>query len=187
MAYQKLQVSDGLLVIPSDRTRIPDPASAINLINGTTTAADGVLAMTADFSAADKNVTFPAGTKLTEMDIQAGAIIYNDVAGTPKAYTVTGVTSDTVLTVDINTTGGAANTCFMFSKSTNGCVLYVGTAGNIGVRLAAHLGNTTTAAAPTNQTLELKNLPNASFLPTQVVQVTSTTPATTASDIIALF
>ena len=103
MAYQKLQVGEGLKVIPSDRTRIPDPSSVINLINATYTAADGVLAMTADFSAADKNVTFPAGTKLTEMNIKPGAIIYNDVAGTPKAYTVTGVTSDTVLTVDINT------------------------------------------------------------------------------------
>ena len=185
MAYQKLQVGDGLKVIPSDRTRIPDPSSAINLINGTTTAADGVLAMTADFSAADKNVTFPAGTKLTEMDIQAGAIIYNDVAGTPKAYTVTGVTSDTVLTVDINTTGGAADTCFMFANSTNGCILYVGTAGNLTMRMAAHIGNTTTAAAPTTQTLEFKNLPNASFLPTQAIQVKVT--GTTASDIIALF
>ena len=187
MAYQKLQVSDGLKVIPSDRTRIPDPSSAINLINGTTTAADGVLAMTADFSAADKNVTFPAGTKLTEMHIKPGAIIYNDVGGTPKAYTVTGVTSDTVLTVNINTTGGAANTCYMFARATEGCILYVGTAGNLGVRMAAQSGNYVTAADPTNKTLEFKNLPNASFMPTQVVQVTDTSPATTASDIIALW
>ena len=191
MAYQKLQVGDGLKVIPSDRTRIPDPSSVINLIDGSTTAADNVVAMTADFSAANTNITFAAGTKLTEMNIRPGAIVYCDPDGattTPKAYTVVKVKDDTNLTVNINTTGTAADRLYIFARATEGCILYVGTAGNLGVKMAAQSGNyLNTSTEPTNLTLQFKNLPNASFMPTQVVQVTDTTPATTASDIIALW
>ena len=71
MAYQKLQSRDALAVIPSDTVRIPDPSSVINLIDGTTTAADGVTKITVDQSVAS-TITAPAGTKFTEMGIQPG-------------------------------------------------------------------------------------------------------------------
>ena len=189
MACQKLQVSDGLKVIPSNRTRIPDPSSVINLIDGSTTAADNVVAMTADFSAANSNITFAAGTKLTDMNIKPGAIVYCDPDGattTPTAYTVERVKDDVTLVVTVNTTGTAADRLYIFARATEGCILYVGRAGILVVKMAAQSGNYhNTSTDPTNLTLEFKNLPNASFMPTQVVQVNSTN--TTASDIIALW
>ena len=71
MAYQKLQVSDGLAVIPSDTINIPDPTTAIVLDATTTGATIG----TADFSVA--GTLTDVGTKFTEAGIKAGAIIYN--------------------------------------------------------------------------------------------------------------
>jgi len=177
MAYQKLQVSDGLAVIISDTVNIPDPSTIVILDRAT-----GQEELIGAFNVA--GTLTDVGTKFTELGIQPGAIVYNTTAGT--AYYVQSVDSDTQLTIYGDVAGGATDRYNIYNAAGNGCVLYVGTAGNIDVRLAAYEGNKFGGAAnQKNASLVFKNLPNASFLPTQVVRVNKTD--TTASDIIALF
>lgn len=174
MAYQKLQVSDGLSVIPSDDVSIPDPTTAIVLDATTTGATVGV----ADFSVG--GTLTDVGTKFTDAGIKAGAIIYNTTAN--KAYTVVSVDSDTQLTITPSSAGGATDSYSIYSDATVGCILYVGTAGDLVAYMAAQNGNM--ANLPANNRLTFKNLPNASFMPTQVIKVGA---GSTASDIIALW
>ena len=68
----------------------------------------------------------------------------------------------------------------IYGSATDGCVLYVGVAGD----LVAVLATDKDIAPASQKELTFKNLPNASFLPTQVVRVDDTT---TATDIIALW
>ena len=174
MAYQKLQGSEGLKVIKSDDARIPDPSTVV-VLDTATQATVGVAAFTA-------NTLTDVGTKFTEAGINVGAIIYNTTAGV--AYTVTGVTSDTVLAISPATVGGATDSYTIYNNATIGCVLFVGGAGNVEVQMAARNGNQATAAQPSNQTLTFNNVANGSFLSIQVVRVAA---ATTATDIIALW
>lgn len=181
MAYQKLQVSDGLDVIPSNTVPIPDPTTTI-VLDATTTGAtvgDGNFATAAGGTTTLTDAT--AGIKFTEAGIKAGAIVYNTTAG--KAYIVKSVDSDSQLTLIPEDAGGASDTYSIYSDATVGCILYVGTAGNLNVNMAARNGNM--ASSPANLRLTFKNLPNASFMPTQVVKVNVS--GTTASDIIALW
>tara|TARA_R110002020_G_scaffold468172_1_gene692264 strand:+ start:388 stop:924 length:537 start_codon:yes stop_codon:yes gene_type:complete len=178
MAYQKLQVSEGLNVIPSDTVPIPDPGSVIVL-----DVATGDTVGTAAFTANTLTTATPANPKFTEAGIKVGAIVYNETAGV--AYTVTAVTSDTVLAITPATTGGATDKYTIYTDATKGCVLYVGGAGNVTAQLANSNANYTAASRPLNQELTFKNLPNASFLPVQVIRVDAS--VTTATDIIALW
>lgn len=178
MAYQKLQVSDGLAVILSDTVPIPDPTTAI-VLDATTT---GETVGTADFST--PGTLTDASTKFTDAGIKKGDIIYNTTAGTAgQAYTVVSVDSDTQLTITPSLAGGGTDNYSIYSEATIGCILYVGTAGNLSVEMAARNGNM--ANPPANANLTFSNLPNASFMPTQVVKVRAT--GTTASNIIALW
>lgn len=177
MAYQKLQVSEALSVITSDDVRIPDPSTVVVLDTAT-----GQTVGTAAFTASTLTTVTPAAPGFTTAGIQVGAIIYNTTAGI--AYTVTGITSDTVLAITPATVGGLTDSYTIYNNATVGCVLYVGTAGDLKVQMAQQNGNTTTVAAPANAAVTFKNLPNASFLPTQVVRVDDDT---TATDIIALW
>tara|TARA_R110000744_G_scaffold316262_2_gene422948 strand:- start:467 stop:1018 length:552 start_codon:yes stop_codon:yes gene_type:complete len=183
MAYQKLQVSDGLKVITSDDVNIPDPSTVVILDKAT-----GSTVGVANFALVLGVATLTdVGTKFTEAGIQPGAIVYNTTAGAGGigvAYYVEKVVSDTVLTLSGATAGGATDSYSIYNSSTIGCILYVGGTGEVKAQLAAHKGNTTTAAEPANQTLTFKNLPNASFLPVQVVRVDDDS---TATDIIALW
>jgi hypothetical protein len=178
MAYQKLQVSEGLSVIPSDTVRIPDPSSVV-VLDTTTRQTEG----TANFGTNTLTIATPAAPRFSTAGIQVGAIVYNTT--TNVAYTVTGITSDTVLAITPATTGGATDSFTIYNKPTTGCILYVGGTGNLTVQMAQINGNTTTAATPANQTVAFNNLPNASFLPLQVVRVAST--GTAATGIIALW
>lgn len=177
MAYQKLQVSEGLNVIPSNSVPIPDPGSVIVL-----DVATGQTTGTAAFTANTLTTANPANPKFKEAGIKVGAIVYNETAGV--AYTVTAVTSDTVLAITPATTGGATDKYTIYTDATKGCVLYVGGAGNVTAQLANSNANYTAASRPLNHELTFKNLPNASFLPVQVIRVA---PTTTATDIIALW
>ena len=162
MAYQKLQVSEGLDVIPSSSVNIPDPST--EALRGTT---DGTTANKLDLSTA---------TFLSD-GIDAGkAIVYNTTDST-CAY-VTNVDSDTVLSLsaDIMTTG---EDFVIYNAATIGCILYIGSAGDVDVQMAQQNGQSTSPIE-----LSFKNVTNASFLPTQVVRVSN---STTASDIIALW
>ena len=149
MAYQKLQVSEGLSVITSATVRIPDPSTVVVLDIAT-------------------NKTVGVGSFNTAN----------------IAYTVTGITSDTVLTVTPATVGGANDSFTIYTKPTLGCILYVGGTGDLTVQMASKNGNTSAAAQAANHQITYKNIGNAAFLPTQVVRVDA---STTATDIIALW
>lgn len=183
MAYQKLQSREALLVIPDNTVRIPDPNTAINLISTTVAATDGVTSFAVDASAG--SVLTGTNTKFTEMNIPVGAIVYNPSAGTPECYTVVSVDSDTQITVSKAVAGGGTDNITIYTTATIGCTLFVGTAGDINVRMAQQNGNTTAAAAAANQTVLYKNIANGSFLPIQVVQVAVT--STDATNIVAMW
>lgn len=166
MAYQKLQISEGLSVITSDTVNIPDPSTE-------------VLTGIADFSVA--GVLTDVGTTFLTAGIQTlspgPAIVYNTTAGI--AYYVTNITDDLNLTLSPSSAGGATDSYTIYNAATIGCILYVGGLGNLTVQMAQQNGNSATP-----KELTFANLPAASFLPTQVIRVAATT---TATDIIALW
>lgn len=174
MAYQKLQVSEALQVIKG-KVRIPDPTSVVCLDTAT-----GATKAIGDFSAA--NTLTDVGTKFTEAGILPGAIVYNFTAN--KAYYVVTVDSDTQLTLSTGTAGGATDGYAIYTKATAGCILFVGTGGNVALQMAENNGNTSVAAAPANEIVLYKNISSGCWMPTQVVRVDG---ATTAEDIIALW
>jgi hypothetical protein len=162
MAYQKLQVSNGLAVIPSDTVRIPNPDSE-------------VLSGTADFSVA--GVLTDVGTTFTSDGILTNAIVYNTTAN--KAYYVTGITDDLNLTLSPSDAGGATDNYVIYNEATVGCILFAGVAGDMGIQLAQQNGNANTTE------LTFKGIAAGAFLPTQAIRVDAT--KTTATDIIALW
>jgi hypothetical protein len=178
MAYQKLQVSEGLSVIPSATVRIPDPSSIV-VLDSTTGSTVGVGAF--DVAGTLTAVT-PADPKFTNAGVRVGSIIYNTTANI--AYTVTSISSDTELLVTPATVGGATDSFTIYTEPTSGCILYVGAAGNLTVQMSSQNGNTKVAAQSANHQITLINIGDGSFLPTQVVRVDSTT---TATNIIALW
>jgi len=160
MAYQKLQTSAALDVIPSNTVPIPDRATKV---------LDG----TADFSVA--GTLTDVGTTFLSAGIQKNAIVYN--VTDQKAYFVLDVTDDLNLSITSIAGGSAAAKYYIYNAPTNGCVLYVGTGGDVAVEFSEP------SDSPSGE-LIFKNVPNAAFLPVQVVRVDDTT---TATDIIALW
>ncbi len=63
--------------------------------------------------------------------------------------------------------------------------MFVGTAGDIHVKMAEQGGNVNAANTPANLTQIYKNIANGSFMPIQVIQVY--VGDTTATDIIAMW
>ena len=162
MAYQKLQVRDGLVVIPSATVNIPDPATEI--VSSTTDGVDpGKLE--------DGNQDFIA------LGVTPGMIVYNTTDST-AAY-VTAIESANVLILSVDIMASAEN-YVIYGAATEGCILYVGGSGN----LTAVMATDKDVAAASQKELTFQNLPNASFLPIQVCRVDNTT---TATNIIALF
>ncbi len=161
MAYQKLQTSSGLNVIPSNTVPIPDRA---------TRAVSG----TADFSVA--GTLTDVGTTFLSDGIQKNAIVYN--ATDQKAYFVLDVTDDLNLAITSIAGGSASAKYYIYNAPTNGCVLYVGTGGDVAVEFSEP------ADSPSGE-LVFKNVPDASFLPVQAIRIDEA--LTTASDIIALW
>lgn len=174
MAYQKLQVSEALPVIPGS-VRIPDPTSVVCLDTAT-----GATVGTGSFTGGTTLIT--TGTKFTEAGIYEGAIIYNTTAS--KAYYVVSVDSDTQLTISTGTAGGGSDQYSIFTKATGGCILFVGGAGDVTLQMAEKNGNTTAATQSLNHEVTFKSISAGCFMPTQVVRVSK---VTTATDIIALW
>tara|TARA_R110000824_G_scaffold1476_7_gene7408 strand:- start:3326 stop:3781 length:456 start_codon:yes stop_codon:yes gene_type:complete len=112
MAYQKLQVSRGLVVIPSNTVDIPFPGAEITSSTTTGTSALKLIDTAGDF---------------VNKGIKIGDIVYADVAAT-----VTAIDSATQLSV---TTIVATLTAYkIYTPGKNdGCVLYVGTTGTVDV------------------------------------------------------
>lgn len=161
MAYQKLQTSAALDVIPSNTVPIPDRATK-------------VLEGTADFSVA--GTLTDVGTTFLSAGIQKNAIVYN--VTDQKAYFVLDVTDDLNLDITSIAGGSAAAKYYIYNAPTNGCILYVGTGGTVAVQFNEPTDNVAGESL-------FKNIPNASFLPVQVIRVDESN--TTASDIIALW
>ena len=156
MAYQKIQVSRGLGVITSDTIKIPNPAAVA--VSGTAAAPTGAQLV-------------GTGTTFTK-SVRVGDIVYDTTNSV--AATVDAIVSDTVLTTSVAIATGASYT--IYSQSTNpsnGCVLYVGVAGDVRVLTAD------------GDDITLKTVGAGTFLPVQTLKVFATD--TTATDIIALW
>ena len=148
MAYQRLQVSEGLAVIPSDTVPIPDPATEV--ISGT-----------ADFSVA--GTLTDVGTTFLSAGIQTNAIVYNVTAGI--AYYVTAVTDDLNLALSPSSAGSAADEYVIYNAATKAATLYIGTTGDLVVEMASERDSQATPA------LTFYNVPSSAFLPILVTKV----------------
>ena len=148
MAYQRLQVSEGLAVIPSNTVPIPDPATEV--ISGT-----------ADFSVA--GTLTDVGTTFLSAGIQTNAIVYNITAGI--AYFVTAVTDDLNLALSPSSAGGAADEYVIYNAATKAATLYIGTTGDLVVEMASERDSQATPS------LTFYNVPSSAFLPILVTKV----------------
>ena len=156
MAYQKLQAGEALAVIPSDTIRVPNPAAIAN--TGTAAAPTGAQLV-------------GTGTEFTKT-VAVGDIVY-DTTNSVVA-TVDAIVSDTVLTTSAAIATGASYVIYSQANNpSNGCVRYVGVAGDVKVKMAG--GND----------VVFKGATAGSFLPINVLQVFAT--GTTATDIVALW
>tara|TARA_R100001129_G_scaffold161825_1_gene126865 strand:+ start:397 stop:891 length:495 start_codon:yes stop_codon:yes gene_type:complete len=164
MAYQRLQVSRSLAVIPSTTVLIPDPAT--EMFSGI-----------ADFSVA--GTLTDVGTTFTTLGIEPGkAIVYNTTAGI--AYYVDAVTDNLNLSLSPSSAGGATDSYVIYAYATQACTLYSGTAQDITVYMSADTGN---MHAPTT-TQKFTAIPAGSFMPTLVTGVST---ADTPTNLIALW
>ena len=155
MAYQKLQAGQALAVIPSDTIPVPNPSAK----SGSATAAAPTGAQL-------------VGTATTfTSSVAVGDIIYDSTNSV--AATVLDVVSDTVLTTSAAIATGASYIIYSQANNpSNGCVLYVGVAGDLKVKTVG--GDIVTiVAAP------------AGYHPLQVTQVFAT--GTAATNILALW
>jgi hypothetical protein len=117
MAYQKLQASTALEVIPSDSINIPNPA--VLSVSSTTTSAAALKLIDSSGDFINKRINI-------------GDIVY---AGNVAA-TVTAVDSATQLSVTVAVPTTTSYKIFRKQNANLGCVLYVGAAGNIKVTTA---------------------------------------------------
>lgn len=161
MANVRIQPSRALTVIKSDNADIPYPAVARS---GATTGAG-------------LNQLIDAGANFPALQIYPGNIVYN--MSTTAAATITDVSpaTPTILTLNANIFGAGDNYIIyqsspMAGGQNTGCVLYVGTGGDLVVTTAG------------GDYVGFVNVQNGSFLPVQVVKVWN---AGTAGDILALW
>lgn len=148
MANVRIQPIRALTVIKSDNADIPYPAVATS---GTTTAA-GV------------NQLIDAGKNFPALQIYPGNIVYNTTTGASATITDVSPTTPTVLTLNANIFIGGQNYIIyqsspMAGGQNTGCVLYVGTGGDVKVTTAG------------NDVVTFVDVQNGSFLPVQVVKV----------------
>jgi len=154
MPYQKLQAGSAIPVVPSDTIPIP--------------AGDGVQQSgTATGTTANKLVD---STKAFTTSVKVGAIVHNTTDGT--IATVTAVDSNTQLSLSADIMANTEEYVIYASPETSGCVLYVGTAGDLKVKMAS------------GDIVTFTSIP-AGFQPIHVLQVYST--GTSADNIIALW
>lgn len=166
MPAQKLQPSRALVVIPSNNANIPTP----NLLaSGTTTSA--VTTQLID-TAANFIVTTSTGV---QYKVNVGDIIY--FAGT--AVTIAKVINATTLLLNTTVSLGSGAVYSIYQEgpqtglNNQGCVLYVGTGGNIKVTTSG------------NDIVTFVNVQDGTFFPINVIKVFET--GTTATNIIALW
>ena len=156
MAYQKLQAGEALAILTSDTISVPNPSAVA--ASGTAAAPTGAQLV-------------GTGTTFTN-SVRVGDIVY-DTTNSVVA-TVDAIVSDTVLTTSAAIATGASYVIYSQANNpSNGCVLYVGGAGDVKVKMAG--GNDVVFAGAAA----------GSFLPINVLQVFATD--TTATNIVALW
>ena len=154
MAYQKLQVGTGVAVIKSDTVDIPNVGGPSQSGTADGTTANKLVDSTAAFTGS-----------LT------GYIVYNTTDNS-AAYVI-GVDSATELSLSANIMASGEN-YVLYADTNPGCVLYVGTGGDVRVLTAS------------GADLTFANVANGTFLPVQVKRVFST-GSTSSADILALW
>lgn len=156
MAYQKLQAGRALSVINSDATEVPFP----QLINSSSSSAVSV------------GELVDASANFLTLGVQAGDIVYN-TSGTSTAE-VLRVVNATTLSLSLDIFTGIGETYFLYKGGENeGCVLYVGTGGDL------------TITTSSGDVVTLVNLPTGMFVPVQTLKVWAS--GTSAKDIVALW
>lgn len=161
MATQKLQPTRALIAIPSDNANIP----SINVIDSGTNTSISANALISS-----------ASTFITD-NVKSGDVVYNLTDKT--SATVISVLSETqvVLNSNIFLATGKLFTIYQQSEQTGlgnqGCVLYIGTGGNIKVLTSG------------NDIVTFVNIQSGTFFPINVLKVFL--GETTASNIIALW
>jgi hypothetical protein len=148
MANVRIQPSRALTVIKSDNADVPFPAVAAS---GTATGG-GASQMI------DAGANFPA------LQIYPGNIIYNTSTGAAATIINVSPATPTILTLNANIfAGGDAYVIYQSSPmaggQNTGCVLYVGTGGDVKVTTAG------------NDVVTFVGVQNGSFLPVQVIKV----------------
>ena len=157
MAYQKLQVGTGIAVVPSDTIDIPAVSGPV--VDSTMTQVPPTTSTVVD-----------SGQDFTAIQGLVGSTI---VIGSSIAR-VASVAGATQITLDAAIAGTSAVGYKIYVKDSNpGCVLYVGTGGDLRVLTSS------------GADLTFVGIPDGSFLPVQVKRVYATD--TTATNIIALW
>lgn len=158
MAYQRLQVSRALAVhATSTDINIPDPGFAG--ISGTS-ATSGT-----------SKLTVAAANTFTADTVQTGFIVENVSTG---AYArVTAIDSGTQLSLSGNIFTASGDKFQIYSKSTTGCILYVGGSGDLKVITAG------------GDEVTYKEVQKGTFLPVLVVRIVTISSGTPASEFIA--
>lgn len=158
MAYQKLQVTKALEIIPSNDSSIPN--TALVAATGTSTSVlilNGLEDTTASFTST----------------VRVGDVVWNTRDN--AAATVTSVVSDTELglNADIFGTSPVGASYAIYRGKPGACVLYVGNSGDVKVETSG------------GDIVTFQNLSNGQFVPVQVTKVFYT--GTTATGLIALW
>ena len=148
MANVRIQPSRALAVYKSDDADIPFPAEAYK---GQTTAAGASQLI-------DAGANFPA------LQIYPGNIVYNLSTGAAATIIDVSPATPTILTLNVNIFGALEDYIIyqsspMAGGQNTGCVLYVGTGGDVKVTTAG------------NDVVTFVDVQNGSFLPVQVVKV----------------
>ena len=157
MAYQKLQAGRALAVIPSDTVDIPNIAAVTTTGASTSSSTLKLIDDDGDFIV---------------KEVKVNDIVY---AGTVAAI-VTAIDSATTLSVSVTVPISTAYTIYSQKDNPqNGCVLYVGGAGNLSVTTVG------------GDTVQFIGLAAGQFVPVQVLRVNLAVVAPAAGSIIALW
>ena len=157
MAYQKLQAGRALAVIPSDTVDIPNIAAVTTTGTSTSEATLKLIDDDGDFIV---------------KEVKVNDIVY---AGDVAAI-VTAIDNATTLSVSVTVPISTAYTIYSQKNNPqNGCVLYVGGAGNLSVTTVG------------GDTVQFTGLAAGQFIPVQVLRVNLTVGTPAASSIIALW
>jgi hypothetical protein len=156
MAYQKLQAGRAWKVYPSDNTDIPDIGTGGPTGTTTSGGTSQLIDNTKDFVTAG---------------VKKGMIVVNTTDGTQT--TVTSIENATTLNVKDNIFSVTSKAYQIYGGHQEGCVLYIGTAGDLKVETVA------------GDEVTFVGINTGAFFPVHVKKVFAT--GTSASNIIALW